>query len=527
MVVAGVFDEYVVGRMLELCHPATPWWRRLWQPGTVLLARELLEAGDPAMSASDHARGTLLSQLRDRVVSDPGCGQQVQRSTALRRLAAKSVSIVRPGHNWSLLQQYTESLQAKYLSNWASELRRAGAASGVSAEATARLLVAHLLDEGCSDKFVHRWLTYHARHDTATYRLPDLLDLLSARLSQPATPIEVLVPLAAEVVLPRPIPPGWLTAIQARHWRAANIPNSTPARQHGALVVTVTANDIYAAAEAVRDRVSALVDKFALGARRELVVGNEMWLKGIATPEPMNGSIRRVEIRSIERREGLWSHRIPRNLEAALELMTPLKRGPVPAAITGAWAAIESLLVGAGDQGKHLAAHRVSLIVGCAMARAELTSLAWAHQRGASDQLAVDIRAAATNKERARLTIAALLAGKVLSLPRSEDNHGLTRIQNLLQNPHGFVVGVTQCLEMAFGALYRQRNALAHAGGTDAVALRSTLSRVAPLVAAGIDRISDAVLKESISPLELAARAALRLDNLQTHPVTDAVDLLG
>jgi hypothetical protein len=270
-----------------------------------------------------------------------------------------------------------------------------------------------------------------------------------------------------------------------------------------------------------------MINKFDFGGRRELVVGSEMWLKGVRHPEPLHGSIRRVEVRSIERREKLWSHHIPRSLEAALELMAPLKRGPIPAAITGAWAAIEGLLIGPGDQGKHTAAERIALITGCALVRAEMTSLAWAHQRAAADQLSADIRDAATNKERARLAIAAVSAGNVLALTRTEDRKGLARIQGLIQDPHGFVKGATRCLEMAFGALYRQRNALAHAGGIDAVALRSTLSRAAPLVAAGIDRIVDVVLKEDISPLELAARAKLRLDDMRGRHAADAVDLLG
>ncbi|WP_127502390.1 hypothetical protein [Actinoplanes solisilvae] len=255
MAITGAFDEHVVQRMLEMCHPATPWWRRLWQPGTALIAQELLEAGDPAMSASDHARDTLLAQLRSRAMTDPGCGPPARRSAVGRVLPAKSASIVRPGRSWCLLDQYTQAIRESYLINWANELRGPGGQSMPSAEATARLLVAYLLDEGCSEKFVHRWLTYHVKHDTTIYRLADLLEVLAARMSQPVAPIEILIPLAAEVVLPRPIPAGWLTAVQARHWRAENIPGASPTRQHGALVLAVTARDIYAAALEIRESI--------------------------------------------------------------------------------------------------------------------------------------------------------------------------------------------------------------------------------------------------------------------------------
>ncbi|MFI5908739.1 hypothetical protein [Dactylosporangium sp. NPDC051541] len=527
MVVAGGFDQHVVQRMLEMCHPATPWWRRLWQPGTVLLARELLEVSDSSKAAGEHARDTLLVQLRERAMRDPGCGPAVQRSTVRDLLPSKSSSIVKPGHGWALLEQYTAGLAAGYLANWADCLRPGSSPPAVSAEQAARLLVAHLLDEGCSEKFVHRWLTYHAKHNATAYTLSDLVDLLAARVSKPASDIEVLVPLAAGTELPRPTPDGWLTGAQARQWRATNIPDAVPARQYGALLFRVAAQDIYAAADVVRDRVSALVDRFSFTPGRQLVVGPEIWLKGVRDPEPMHGSVRRVEVLSIERQEMLWSHSISPEIDAALELMAPLQRGPAPSAITGAWAAIEGLLLGPGDQGKHIAAERIALIVGCALVRAEMTSIAWAHERSGTDQLAADIRAAGKNKERARLTIAAVAAGSPLVLTRHEDRNALSRVGNLVQDPHNFVVGVTRCLQRTFIALYRQRNALAHAGGTDGVALRSTLSRAAPLVSAGVDRIVDAAAKEGLRPLELAARARLRLDALRGRPPAEAVHLLG
>jgi hypothetical protein len=525
---ASSFDAHVVQRVLEFCHPATPWWRRLWQAGTVLVSRELLEAGDPAMSASEYAKAALLRELSDRIVRDPGCGPAKQRASNKKMLTANASSLQRYGHNWSALQQYTENLRANYLKNWAVDLRAAaGLQPTCSPEATARLLTSYLLEEGCSDTFVHRWLTYHVRYDTTVYTLADLVDLLHERIATAPTTTEVLITLDAEVPLPRPIPPGWLTAKYARHWRAENIPNSKPIRQHGGLLLTVTANDIYAAADLVRERIVATLNKFNVGGRRKLVVGPHMWIKGVENPLPVAGSTRRVEVHSIERRGELWNHSMPSSVEAALELMAPLERGSVSAAITGAWAAIEGLLVGPGDDSKHVAVERMALITACASIRAELTSLAWAHRRASNDPLSADIQAAGTNKERARLTIAAIAGGATLTLPRVEDQHGLQRFTSLVGDPHAFVIAAARCLERSFGALYRQRNLLSHAGGTTAVALRPTLSRVAPLVAAGMDRVVDAAYSESLQAIELAARARFRVSALVSNPATSAVDLLG
>jgi len=139
------------------------------------------------MSVSEHAKATLLSHLREHIVSDPGCGPIQQRIAVKGSLPSKPSSIEQPGHNWSMLAHYAQQLRSDYLANWANEIRGIVPSSRtLSPEAVARLIVAHLLDVDCSETFVHRWFTYHVKHDQTRWTLGDLIDALNERLTTPS-----------------------------------------------------------------------------------------------------------------------------------------------------------------------------------------------------------------------------------------------------------------------------------------------------------------------------------------------------
>ena len=74
--------------------------------------------------------------------------------------------------------------------------------------------------------------------------------------------------------------------------------------------------------------------------------------------------------------------------------------------------------------------------------------------------------------------------------------------------------------------LYRQRNLVLHWGRMNAVGLSAALRTAAPLIGAGLDRIVHAWFATRTNPLELAARARLRLDLLESTDGCLPVDLL-
>lgn len=476
------------------------------------------------MSASEQALKTLQDELLSRVVLDPAACPPTERASTKRLLAGPASGLVRPGYAWHVLHAWVDGLRGRYLEAWAGALTtRVGLPS---AECAARLIAGHLLDEGFSKAYLHRWFTYRVKYSSATHTLADMCQELHALLLQGPQPLEVLVPLAAHAPLPRPAPPGWLTSQQVRAWRAQNIPGSSPVRQHGAILLTVEALDIYAAAEIARDRVTTIRDRFRVGGRHEIVPSTELWVAGVSQSQPSEPRTRCVAVHAFERQDALWSHSVHPELEAAMELMAPLERGPAPAAVTGAWAAVESLLVGPGDDTKHVAADRLALILAGGYLRAELTSLAWSHIHNATDSLAIELKRLETNQERAELVMLHLGGGGALTLTRSPDLHALARVMPAVSDPHSVVDRVRRATGPAFRGLYRQRNLLSHAGGTSGVAIKPTLERTAPLIAAGMDRIAHVALTSGKSALELAALARVRHDALRVQPSTSALSLL-
>lgn len=81
-------------------------------------------------------------------------------------------------------------------------------------------------------------------------------------------------------------------------------------------------------------------------------------------------------------------------------------------------------------------------------------------------------------------------------------------------------------MRTALRRFYRQRNILMHGGTTNSIALSTALRTAAPLVSAGLDRITHAALVEGITPLQLAARAKLNLELVGSSDGRHLVDLL-
>jgi hypothetical protein len=520
---ANQYEEHVVGRILEMAAPATPWYRRLWHSGPLLTAGELLEVGalrGAAVSAKRDLQADLIAALRD----DAGLGAHAQ---AIRTALPKDArDLVVGGYAWHALELATANAATDYLTRWATALR---AGHRPPAEFVARRLAAYILDAGWSPKYLHRWLTYRAVHRPLIADLPDILDEVAVDMARPHRVFQICVPLTKNPPLPRPTPAGWLTARDASAWQHTNVPTLKPVRQYGAVLFDIQAPDVYSAADMARSRLASLTARFGVGGRRELRFGNEMWVAGMPDSLPTEGSPRRVEVHSFERLEHLFEPTIPQALASALELIEPLDRGTPAAATIGAWAAIESLLVGPADSPNTVAADRMALIIASSYMRAELTVLAWAHARASNDALANAITSLTENRDKAEVLERAIVSYTQVTLPRNSDQWALARLIPLLQDPYAGVRSLQTVLQRVFRRLYRQRNIIAHGGRTDSIGLDPTIRLTAPLVGEGLDRISHAMLKRGTEPLALAAGAKIRIATLKPATAlqgSGVVDLL-
>jgi hypothetical protein len=96
----------------------------------------------------------------------------------------------------------------------------------------------------------------------------------------------------------------------------------------------------------------------------------------------------------------------------------------------------------------------------------------------------------------------------------------------LVRSPKPTLRDVNDHMKTGLRRLYRQRNILMHGGTTGSIALPTALRTAAPLIGAGLDRITHAALVEKVDALQLAARARLNLDLLGGDDARHLVDLL-
>jgi hypothetical protein len=100
------------------------------------------------------------------------------------------------------------------------------------------------------------------------------------------------------------------------------------------------------------------------------------------------------------------------------------------------------------------------------------------------------------------------------------------RMCRVITDPQRELADAVANFKMAMRRLYRTRNIVLHGGSTQGVALNAALRIAAPLVGAGLDRITHAALVEGLAPLDLAARAEVSLRLVGGETGLSVVDLL-
>jgi hypothetical protein len=507
--------------MIELCTDELPWSRRLWRLGTILEISELLEASAARQEGTlgEAAVKYLGASLVGRARRDPGLGSAPQRGQLIGHL---NRTLIPGGHDYLALEQLQVAAENTYLTHWAQALRQ----QPFPVESVARALIAHLLDRGFSTVALHKWLTYWVKFSPQQIELADLFEEAHGLDARPRVRYEALVPVAAAPDLSPGLGKDWLAAPETSAWLDAWLPGVIKPRQVGALVLCVDARDPYSALTHVRAVVERVSARFRVGARRELTFTGAVYLQGEPDPLDLAPRPRRVRVYALHRTEAIFDLQLPRELDAALELLEPLDVGAPAAAVAGSWAALESLLVGPGDTANRVvAATRMARIVACSYFRAELTALANAFASSGKGGGVVDVRGLPTNHARARRLEEEMLSGRPMLWPRTRHQLARDRMLAALADPGAHLTRVCQQLEDGFRRLYRQRNFVVHAGRTSSVALDGCLRTMAPLVGEGIERVVHAATVLEHNPLQLAAAAELAIGRAQHGPVMLA-DLL-
>jgi hypothetical protein len=521
MLITDEYDQKVAARLEEFWAWFTPWHRRLWNVGTIAALSELLEASE----SLPHNRLKALQDEVNRLVGPDGAIGDAATRAVLGRLLNDDLTYKRVA--WHQLNQLLAVIDSGYLRRWATSV---GDANRPGPERVARSVAGHLLHAGFSSTHLHRWLRYQVRHREGNQTIADLLVEADASLIQrPGQDYRVLIPVISAPDVGHSPPAEWLSGEQMADRIETIQGHRTDLRQSGGFALTVRARDHFAAVEVARELIDRWDARAELSTRNRIVRRNKAWVEGLKEAIPFTPMRRQVEIGALTRQNKVYSplddNEVAIRIDDALQLVQPMEAGPRSAAISGGWAAIESLLTEAQEP-ENLAAPRLAGIIACSFARAELTALAFSHAERGNDDLAEALREEEANLARARLVADAIMDGQVLAGSGPGDNAAVDRMKELVANPRATLLKVRDYVEIALNRLYRQRNLMLHGGRVSGDGRSQALSTAPPLVGAGLDRIVHAWFTEGTRPVELAARASLGIDLVGTASGRNVTELL-
>lgn len=429
-----------------------------------------------------------------------------------------------------LLNEIIGWIEDGYLTRW--KIAASEPSSQLSPERFARAIASHLLDSGFSQSFLHSWVGA-LKVQTLAEIAESASELLESR--KPRS-FEVLIPFEAvsNDESNRDTNSAWMPSKFVNAWLKEN-GTSISGRIAGGFLYVVTARDRISAAEEAREIVDRLKARATYSRKTtNLRDFGLLVVKGEASALPLQRPVRGGFVLSLVREKRLYdvSERTP--LDNALELAAPMNHGSIATAIAGGWSAVEALLLRGDDASPEgrgvMAADRMAALTACSWPRAELTTLAYAHNPETPDRLSrgiTGISSGSENREKSRLVEDWLRSGHRLALKRSSDLASEERVRNLLINPASNLTQVKRHMTSAMRRLYRHRNIVMHGGATHLNTLSMTLRTVTPLLGAGLDRITHATIVSESSPLELASKAELRLKLLRSENDAPAlVDLL-
>lgn len=519
----------VLSRLGDFFAHRRPWHRRLWNIGTLLALREVLEYADACLTEAVHSTEGLrfvVGAVRREVGRDPGVAPlAAEIDTCLERLGVPSQSKI-PVAARDELDHLTRRVEADYLDNWCHTT------TTTAVEFSARAFASHLLDLGFSPDHLHRWIM------KVGPTITDLAELATAThnmaTSIPKRAFDVFVPCAAPYRKPEITegPVNWIDGKTAANWLRQQLPNEETRRHAGGFLLQVECRDPWSAVEVARATVARADARAKVSRQSSEGICLDGWARiaGDKREYSVRPTPRQVEIGSLFRQDAVYrfNHGLPTATDDALELASYMESPSEGAAVTGGWSAIEGLLIRPGEGSHHVAADRLAALIACSLPRAELTPLAYRHMENADDALANSLGSAESNHEKVRLVEDHLRKGSQLVLADGSDLAAQSRIIAIINDPSQELSRIKIYVTESLRRLYNQRNTVAHSGSLRSAALDATIRTALSLVGAGLDRIVHAQLEArgDLAPLSLVARAEIELRLVGTPGGRDLSSLL-
>src|SRR5260370_18328878 len=326
MLNVNAFEGHIAARLLDFFDSKTPWQRGLWTPSVGLTLREVLEASE-AVAAGVRTPSTLqslVSYCLELVGRDLAFGDAEQKKVLQSGLRgdARSGLISFEGVEFRVIRQLSETICGEYLQRWSSCLGPGHPAVG--AERAARGIASHLLDSGFSSSYLHRWWSYKTQHEAGARSISELLQEAHKLIGMPPRDYELLVAFEHAPAPKSPSPQSaWLTNQEVSAWLRSNKFDVSGVRQRGGLRLSVTARDVFSAAEKAAEEVDTLSARVSLGTYQKLVPINRVWIVGEKGPIPLRSPRRRVEVHALSRENQVYSSSSLVQIDAAVELASP------------------------------------------------------------------------------------------------------------------------------------------------------------------------------------------------------------
>ncbi|MGB8130132.1 MAG: hypothetical protein WCG81_10100 [Candidatus Angelobacter sp.] len=532
MLTVNPFESLVAARLLEFFDVRTPWHRRLWATGLILTLRETIEASD--MVAAKVLYQNSVRALADTAIvlagtdpgvtsGDPGIGTPAYKKKLHKLLLT---DLMTGSIQYLELAQIISDLESRYLRNWSAALQ--GNAAGtvtLKTERTARAIASHLFDIGFSAEFLFGWFRYAVNSNPVPQSLSEVIADAHTLTENAPKEFEVLVPFREFPANQSGTPQGWVGASEVMDFiRDGGFPTDG-IRQMGGMWIKVSARDAWSAVESVAEVIERFSSRVRLATRDRLLPLPDVYIKGSPKRYSLRQKRRRVEVDALYRENQLYSFgKAVSRVDSAIELLSPLDDRTHSTAVAGGWAAIEAILTAPGGD-RLQAGYRMAKLVAASFPRAELTSLSYKLQK-LGGPLAVSLTACDTNRDRAVAVLSAIRSGQSFPFTNAADIAAIERMREMAADPQGKLNDISEHLSTAFRGFYRNRNIVLHGGKTGAIGLRSSLRNAAPLVGAGMDRIAHAWFVEGLEPVQIAARASVRLATVGASDAPDIVDLL-
>lgn len=506
----------VAARIGEFVDPGAPWHRALWLASSVLSLRELLEHGEQlqAKAIQGDQVGDAAKAADARLKGDVGIGNQAI-TDALAEILDRPSDLSKEDQRYRLAQ-LAEEARNGYLERWEAALSRP-IGERPKPERASRHLTSHLLDEGVSPKRIEMQVRGALESELTSQ---SLCSALKALLDEPSKKWRVIVPL---LELPLLFRKAGLTAsrqlviLRNRSALEQEHPHLWPVELKAGLVLVVKARDPWSAVSEARELLTRLQARLSVSTQPAVLQTHKfVTIDGLPDVFGLQPERQPARVPALERSKKtlrIGGYAEADAIDDALELLAGFSTGTPGAALSSGWAALEALLVSAGEKGV-LAAERSADILAAAWPRSELTWLANAPFVEAATDVALHdaLRASgsgAVDRKVAALE-AALYDGRPVTYERPRDVAALHRIENLLRDPHESLSQVRQGIVEAFRRLYVQRNLVMHAGSFRSVARPTTLRTVPALAAGVMDRLVHAAAL-GVKPLMLSARARVEL----------------